>query len=169
MNFNSWSVSPYVYHILPCFDTNDARRGLVNAFGAFQTYYSTHLLREHTTSSVSWVGTIEGFLLLLIGVMVGPLFDKGTSSTDSFSCIALTHQGHARILVTIGSFLVVFGLMMTSLSSRFYQIFLAQGVALGLGAGCLFVCSVANVQLYFAPERRALATGLASTGGSVGK
>lgn len=49
----------------------------MNAYGAFQDYYTTAFLNQFSTSSISWVGTIQGFLLLLIGVMVGPLFDRG--------------------------------------------------------------------------------------------
>jgi nitrate/nitrite transporter NarK len=71
-------------------------------------------------------------------------------------------------LVIAGSFLVVFGMMMTSLATQYYQIILAQGLVVGLGAACLFTSSISNVQVYF-QQQRALATGITSCGGSIGK
>jgi len=124
-------------------------RGLVNSFGAYQTYYDGTIGRS--PSDVSWVGTFQGFLLFLVGILTGPLYD----------------MGYFRELILVGTFLVTFGMMMTSLSTEYYQIFLAQGVVVGLGAGCLFVPSVAVASQYFT-TRRALAVGITASGGSVG-
>jgi MFS family permease len=66
-----------------------------------------------------------------------------------------------------GAFLTCFGMMMTSIATEYYQFFLAQGVVVGLGAGCLFVPSVAIVAQWFS-TKRALATGITAAGGSVG-
>lgn len=127
------------------------RRGIVNTFGVYQAYYESTILSSSTSSAISWIGTIQGFLLFLVGILTGPLFDKG----------------HFRALISTGTFLVVFGMMMTSLSSSYYQIFLAQGVCVGLGAGCLFVPSVAIMATYFT-TKRALMTGITAAGGSIG-
>lgn len=43
-----------------------------------------------------------------------------------------------RWLLIGGSFLHVFGIMMTSLGSDYYQILLAQGVCSGLGVSAIF-------------------------------
>lgn len=58
--------------------------------------------------------------------------------------------------------------MMTSLSTEYYQIFLAHGVAVGAGCAFLFLPSVAIVATYFT-SRRAVATGITASGGSIGK
>lgn len=71
------------------------------------------------------------------------------------------------MLIT-GTFLVVFGLMMTSVSKEYYQFFLAHGVTVGIGSGLLFIPSLAIPVTYFT-SRRALAVGFAASGGSVGK
>ena len=55
--------------------------------------------------------------MLLSTVLVGPVFDLG----------------YVRLLVGLGAFMVVFGMMMTSISTDYYQVFLAQGVCVGLG------------------------------------
>jgi MFS family permease len=72
-----------------------------------------------------------------------------------------------HILIYVGTFLTVFGLMMASLATQYYQVFLSLGVCVGLGSGCLFVPSVAIAAAYFT-TKRAAATGLVASGGSIG-
>lgn len=125
---------------------------MVNTFGVYQSYYEDTLLPNYSASSISWIGTVQGFLLLMAGVVVGPIYDKG----------------HLTSLLVVGTFLVVFGLMMTSLATEYYQVFLAHGLTTGLGCACLFLPSVAIVATYFT-SRRALATGITASGGSIGE
>ncbi|PWY74481.1 MFS general substrate transporter [Aspergillus sclerotioniger CBS 115572] len=125
--------------------------GILNAFGPFQSYYQSTLVPSYTSSQITWIGTSQGFILFLVGVIVGPIFDKG----------------HLRSLIATGTFLVVFGLMMTSLSTKYYQLFLAQGLTIGIGCAFLFLPSIAIVATYFT-SRRALATGITASGGSIG-
>ncbi|KAI0179042.1 MFS general substrate transporter [Hypoxylon sp. FL1284] len=125
--------------------------GLVNTFGVYQTYYETDLLKDNTSSDISWVGSLQGALLLMGGLVSGPLFDAG----------------HFRALTGAGLFLVVFGLFMTSLCSAYWQVLLAQGVCVGLGCGLVFLPSAAILSQYFA-RRRALALGVQSAGSPLG-
>lgn len=55
---------------------NNENRGIVNMFGAFQTFYESDLLSHESPSNISWIGSIQAFLLLLIGVITGPLFGR---------------------------------------------------------------------------------------------
>jgi Major Facilitator Superfamily len=127
-------------------------RGIVNTFGAYHTFYQGHILHSHTPSAISWIGSIQGFLLLIVGALTGPLFDAG----------------YTRTLISVGSFLVLFGLTMTSLVKQYYQAFLAQGVCFGIGAGMLFVPSVSIVSTYF-DKHRSFAVGVAASGSSLGE
>lgn len=43
-----------------------------------------------------------------------------------------------RYPLLIGTFLHVFGLMMTSLCQEYYQFLLAQGICSSIGASCIF-------------------------------
>ncbi|EKG13701.1 Major facilitator superfamily [Macrophomina phaseolina MS6] len=109
------------------------------------------MLAHESESNISWVGSVQAFLLLIIGVGTGPLFDAG----------------FFNILLWTGSFLVTFGMFMTSLCTKYWQVVLAQGIAVGLGSGCLFIPSVAIVSTYFT-TKKSFATGIAASGSSLG-
>lgn len=66
-----------------------------------------------------------------------------------------------------GTFLTVFGMMMTSICKEYWQLVLTQGLIVGVGAGCMLLPSVAVFPQYFT-KRRALATGIAAAGSSLG-
>lgn len=126
-------------------------RGIVTAFGVFQTYYERSILSHESPSTISWIGSIQSFLLLFIGAVTGPLFDAG----------------YTRHLLLVGWVMITLGLMMTSIASQFWQILLAQAFCTGLGCGCVFVPCVAILPQYF-KRRRALANGIAATGSGIG-
>jgi len=90
-------------------------------------------------------------MLLATGFLSGPLYDRG----------------YLRILLIAGSFMIVFGYMMTSLCTSLWQAVLAQGFCIGIGGGLLFVPSVAILPTYFR-ARLGLAVGLAAAGSSLG-
>ena len=58
--------------------------------------------------------------------------------------------------------------MMTSLAKEYYQIVLAQGLCTGLGAGMMFVPSIAIVSTYFV-KNRSFAIGVGASGSSFGE
>ncbi|KAF2490826.1 MFS general substrate transporter [Lophium mytilinum] len=126
--------------------------GIVNTYGVYQTYYERNLLHQKSPSSISWIGSTQAFLLIFISVATGPLFDLGY---------------FIPVLLPLGSVLIVFGMMMTSVCNHYWQVMLAQGVVIGLGCGCLFLPSVAIVSTYFT-TKKAFATGIVAVGGSVG-
>jgi MFS family permease len=127
------------------------KRGIINSFGVFQTYYETDFLHNSSPSSISWIGSMQSFLLLVIGVVSGPLYD----------------MGYLRPLVLGGSTLIILGFVGLSFCSAYWQVFLAQAVCIGIGTGCLYVPSVALLPQYFS-SKRALVTGIAASGSSLG-
>lgn len=72
-----------------------------------------------------------------------------------------------RWLLLIGTFFHVFGLMMTSLSTKYYQFILAQGICSPLGASAVFYASMTSAVTWF-HHRRALALGITVSGSSLG-
>ena len=51
--------------------------GFVNAFGEFQHFYETEYLVNYNSSTISWIGTVQGSLTLFVGALAGPIFDRG--------------------------------------------------------------------------------------------
>ena len=125
--------------------------GWISSIGVFQAYYSQHQLRDYSPSDVAWVLSVEVFMLQVMAPVFGKVF-------DSYG---------PRALVILGTFLHVFGLMMVSLSSHYYNIFLAQSICSGLGAAALYHSSTNAVSTWFL-KRRALVLGLVATGSSLG-
>ncbi|KAL9106766.1 MAG: hypothetical protein Q9227_008265 [Pyrenula ochraceoflavens] len=119
-------------------------------YGVYQTFYGS-TLTSVSPSAISWIGSVQAFLLFLIGTLVGPIYDAG----------------YVRSLLIAGSFLSVFGLCMASIAHRYWQILLTQGIITGAGFGCLFLPGVTIVSQYFS-TKKAFATGLASLGSSIG-
>ncbi|KAF2767565.1 MFS general substrate transporter, partial [Teratosphaeria nubilosa] len=125
--------------------------GIINAFGTYQTYYESGLLASSPASDISWIGSLQATLLMLVGALSGPINDAG----------------YVHHLLIIGSVLAVLGQMMLSLCTEYWQVFLAQAVCQGLGAGMLFVPSVSILSTYFS-TKLATAVGLAASGSSLG-
>lgn len=127
--------------------------GTTTSFGVFQDYYRTTYLKGYSSSTISWIGGVQIFLELASGPIGGKLFDAG----------------HTRLASIVGSTLFVFSFFMLSLvqPGQFYQIFLSQGVGMGLGLGILYVPTSAVVSHHF-KTNRALAMGIVDSSASLG-
>jgi hypothetical protein len=78
--------------------------GMISAFSVYQTYYESGELFEASSADISWIGSIQSFLLQLPGLMAGPVYDRG----------------YLRLLLIIGSVMIVFGHMMLSLCTEYW-------------------------------------------------
>ncbi|KUI60433.1 Riboflavin transporter MCH5 [Cytospora mali] len=125
--------------------------GLMISFGVFQSYYENHLLTNSSPSAISWIGTVQAFFLIEIGVITGPLYD----------------QGYQRYILATGAVLLTLGVMMTSIATEYYSVFLSLGVCSGIGMGCMFFPGITSINSYFS-TKRGLASGLAALGSGVG-
>ncbi|PQE07804.1 major facilitator superfamily transporter protein [Rutstroemia sp. NJR-2017a BVV2] len=76
------------------------------------------------------------------------------------------HYG-PRWLLIVGTFLHIFGIMMASLGTEYYQILLAQGVCSPIGVASIFQPAVTCVAGWF-NEKRGAALGILFTGSSIG-
>ncbi|KAJ5819696.1 hypothetical protein N7474_005287 [Penicillium riverlandense] len=141
--FQAWSQVALAHLII--FNT----WGYINSFGVFQTYYTQTL--NHPPSDISWVGSIQIFLLFFIGTFSG-------RATDA---------GYFKFTFAMGALLETFSIFMTSLCTKYWQLFLAQGVGQGIGCGLMFCPTLALISTYFA-KRRGIALGLVASGSATG-
>ncbi|MCJ1471509.1 hypothetical protein MMC13_000149 [Lambiella insularis] len=125
--------------------------GWINCIGVFQEYYQTTLLRQYSPSTISWIVSLETFMMFVGGPFLGKLYDNYGP----------------RYLLLIGSFLHVFGLMMTSISTQYWHFILAQGICSPIGASAIFYPAMSSLSTWFF-RRRALAFGVMASGSSLG-
>lgn len=125
--------------------------GWINAVGVFQNYYETVPLREYNPSTVGWIVSTEVFFMLFMSPWVGLWF-------DNFG---------PRLLLALGTFLHVFGLMMASISKTYVQFFLSQGVCSAIGASMIFGPGMTCVVTWFF-QKRGMAIGITAAGSSLG-
>jgi MFS family permease len=123
--------------------------GYAASFGVFQSHYESTL--PQSPSDISWIGGFQVFCLLFISTLSGRATDAGM----------------ARPVVAAGAVLLVLGTFMTSLATEYWQIFLAQGLCIGLGQGLMWLPSVTLISTYFM-RLRVFAVTTAATGTSTG-
>ncbi|KZF21754.1 putative MFS monocarboxylate transporter [Xylona heveae TC161] len=123
--------------------------GYISSFGVFQTYYVETL--GHEPSDISWVGSVQIFLLFFVGTFSG-------RATDA---------GYYRHIFVFGTTLQLLGMFTTSLCTKYWQLFLAQGICTGIGDGLVFCPTIALLATYFS-KNRALALGISACGTATG-
>lgn len=123
--------------------------GVINSFGLFETYYTK--LLDKDPSDIAWIGSFQIFLLFFVGTLTG----------------RLTDAGYFKHLLVLGSILQLVGIFTTAQATQYWQIFLSQGVCMGLGNGCIFCPCLATLSTYFS-KKRSLAIGIAAMGSATG-
>jgi MFS family permease len=128
--------------------------GTINSYGLFLAHYAspsspgTHHL---SSSTLAWPAGIQTFLLCFVGVFSGRALDAG----------------YFRLCVALGLLFQVLGMFLTSLSTQFWQVLLAQGFVMGLGHGLVFTPTVGSVGQWFV-RKRAVAMGIILSGSVTG-
>ncbi|KAG6850363.1 hypothetical protein H0H93_014317 [Arthromyces matolae] len=121
--------------------------------GVFQDFYVREFLPNESPSKIAWIGSFEIALQFLLGIPVGMAFDAG----------------YFHYLMIGGSLIYSFSLFMVSLAQpgKYYQLFLAQGVGMGLGLAMTFLPALTVVAHHF-NRRRGFAIGIMTSGASIG-
>lgn len=123
--------------------------GYINSFGFFLSFYTTDL--HESPSTVSWVGSIQAFIILFVAAWSGRAVDAG----------------YFYYLVVTGLVLQLVGIFTTSFISEYWQLLLAQGICQGLGSGLMFTPVMVVVSSYFTTRRAVAMCGL-SSGSAIG-
>ncbi|KAF8148677.1 MFS general substrate transporter [Crassisporium funariophilum] len=144
--------------------------GYINAFGVYQDFYVREYLTDFSPSAIGWIGGVQIFLNFSMGVFTGRAFDRG----------------YFYHLMTASVVLHAVAVFMLSLSHQnsYYQVFLTNGVALGLSSGLSYVpCNQCSLLLngynteknaalgiagHYFQKRRSLAIGIISSGSALG-
>lgn len=125
--------------------------GLVNSIGTLQAYVQTHQLKEYSSGSVGWIFGMYCFLTFFGGVQIGPIFDA---------------RG-PRLLVLAGSVCEMAMIILLGFCTEYWHFMLVVGVLGGIGASLIFTPAISAIGHFFY-EKRGVATGIATTGGSLG-
>lgn len=123
--------------------------GFLNSFGVLQSYYVSHLGRP--PSDISWIGSVQGFILFFISAFSGRLSDAGYFHQTLF----------------IGTALQLLGIFSASFATTYWQLLLSQGVCVGIGGGLVWIPALSVVGTYFS-KRQSLALSICACGNSLG-
>ncbi|CAM1502358.1 Fc.00g043420.m01.CDS01 [Cosmosporella sp. VM-42] len=125
--------------------------GFINALGSFQYVYEKDILRTKSASDISWILTVQLFLMFFLSQPVG-------LAVDMFGTRPILL---ASLLLSVG------GLIGLSFASEYWEIFLAQSLCFGLGAAGAFVPGLVAAGQFFT-TKRAFALGIVASGSSCG-
>ncbi|KAL8850382.1 MAG: hypothetical protein Q9221_004702 [Calogaya cf. arnoldii] len=123
--------------------------GPIYTIGNFQRTEST-LLPTYSASTIALISSTKIAILYASGLFFSPLFN--------------THG--PRWLLLLGSAMHLYGWMMASFSTHYYQKYLSQ-VCSALGASCIYYAAAGAITTWFL-RRRTMAFGIAATGAGVG-
>ncbi|KAF7259626.1 hypothetical protein EG68_03115 [Paragonimus skrjabini miyazakii] len=128
--------------------------GTISGFGVFflaMQQDEEFIQANYTRTLLAMPGSIQTGFFLCTGAFVSPLIQR-------FGF---------RIMGSLGSVMISFGMALSSLQTNMYFFNLLYGVVAGSGFGILMVCAIVSVNYYF--ERfRGLASGVAMSGAGVG-
>jgi MFS family permease len=128
-----------------------AALGMMNTVGIYHAYIAEHYLQDYPESTISWIFSMYVFLAFFCGIQIGPIFDAHGP----------------RYLVIAGSILLCLSMFLLGICTLYWHFFLVFGVLGGLGTSLIFTPGFAAVSHFFL-EKRGNATGIATTGGSLG-
>ena len=123
--------------------------GYISTFGVFQTHYQDIL--HLNASTISWIGSIQIFLLFAGGVLSG----------------AATDRGYFRQVYISGSIFQIVGIFCQAESTTFWQLFASQGLCIGISNALQFTPVMALTTTYFS-KKRSLCLGVAALGACSG-
>ncbi|KAL7941133.1 major facilitator superfamily domain-containing protein [Trichoderma barbatum] len=124
--------------------------GYIGSWGLFQSYYISTLGRSQ--SDISWIGSIQLFLIFFVGTFSGRSLDAG----------------YLRITLAIGCALQILGIFSAASAITYWQLLLAQGICVGLGDGLIFCPIISLISTYYDNKNRALAVSFAAAGAATG-
>ena len=124
--------------------------GMMSTVGVLQSYWETHQLKAYTSSTIGWIPSIFIFLNLVLGLQIGPMFDRYGP----------------RWIMLVGSVSYTLCIFLLGSCEKYYQFMLCLGFA-GVSSALVSTPGMAILSHWFC-RRRGTATGIAMAGSSLG-
>lgn len=125
--------------------------GFILSWGIFQAYYEENLLLHDSPSAIAWIGSTQYALACLLSLPAGRMFDLG----------------HFRIPFFAASCVFVACTFLIAECTQFWQLFLTQGIGLGVACGIMWTPVVIVISHWFS-ERHNLALSISGVGSALG-
>ncbi|KAK2756979.1 hypothetical protein FQN54_004947 [Arachnomyces sp. PD_36] len=137
--------------VLGCFLALFGTLGMLNSVGTFQAYLINNQLKGYSDGSIGWIFSVYVFLTFFGGIQFGPITDaKGP-----------------RFLVLAGSTIAVVDHILVGFCTKYWHFMIVLGLLNGIATSLIFTPAISSVGHFFL-RLRGHATGLATTGGSLG-
>ena len=117
--------------------------GVIGCYGTFFLYFKDILLMQHSASDVAWIGSIQQFLAVLVGILTSKWVD----------------YGYMYAMCTVGSILIVLGIMMNGQGTEYVHIFFSHGVCVGVGTGLIYLPCITLLRIPPSEARRGVGAG----------
>ncbi len=126
--------------VLCCFFLQFYAVGIPYSFGVIMIRLKEEY--QSTDSIISWIGSIQGFMLYFTGILAAPL---------------IKHYSYRTIAIS-GTIISSIGLLVSAFSQNIYLRYITYGLVPGVGFGFMYLTSMVGTQHWFV-KRRALASG----------
>ncbi|EPB82209.1 hypothetical protein HMPREF1544_11053 [Mucor circinelloides 1006PhL] len=133
-----------------CFCGLFCTQGYNYVWGIFLNYYNRHVFPDQMTA-LSWIGS----LWLALANIVGPFY--------SWFAVKVGYKWMLIAALVLWSL----GIMMASIATEIWHLYLTQGVLMGVGASLVWFPCVSAAQQWFS-KRRGLSVGIAISGSGFG-
>lgn len=125
--------------------------GYINVVGLYEAYYLHHQLSDYSASTISWITSLQIFILFVGGIFFGRIAEM---------------YGPQK-LAAFGTVFTITGIMTTSVCTEYYQFLLAQGICTSIGNSAIYYASLLAATTWF-QKKRSLALGVVVAGSSLG-
>ncbi|KAK2744108.1 hypothetical protein FQN55_006976 [Onygenales sp. PD_40] len=138
--------------VAACFSLNCFSWGVVSTYGVYLAEYLSHN-RFPEATSVDYA-LIGGFIFS-VAMLFAPLIT------------IIAREAGVRPTMFIGTLFFGGGFIAASFSKRLWQLYISQGIMLGLGVGFTYVPNIAIISQWF-DKKRSLANGITGAGSGIG-
>ncbi|KAK9342043.1 major facilitator superfamily domain-containing protein [Lipomyces starkeyi] len=138
--------------VAACFTVNCFSWGIVASYGIYLSHYlSKQVYPEASSFDYAFVGGFNFSMAMLAAPFV----------------TILTREYGIRLSMIAGAIMESGGFVAASFSKRVWQLYLTQGLLVGLGVGFVYIPSIAVLSQWF-DKKRSLANGVSAAGSGIG-